>query len=324
MQRTGRPVEWPPMRFTLPTGPDFDFCSAICSHGFFMLAPNRWDPATRTLSTAVALNDETAVELRITAEKREVNIDVPHRLTARQRAMAGDAVRRMLRLDEDLASFHERCRQSPTHARAAETRFGRLIRSATLFEDIVKVICTCNVTWRQTVTMVEALVRRWGVPAMYGTAKAFPTAARLANVPVPTLRRSGKVGYRANYIGRLARETASGERALGAFEYGALPAEYLNEALQELPGVGPYGAANLCMLLGRYDFLAVDTEMKRFFDERYPGREWTPEAMREHYADWHPYPFLAYWYELWQGYTQRHGESTDWQPDATGRAITSR
>ena len=153
----------------------------------------------------------------------------------------------MLRLDEDFTGFHARCRESETHRQAAETGFGRLLRSASLFEDIVKVICTCNVTWRQTVAMVDAIVRQWGVPAdksrdrragldlpsegehEHGrsrpalqsprrSARGFPTPARLAGVRELTLRRVARVGYRAGFIRRLARDVADGRLELGPID----------------------------------------------------------------------------------------------------------
>ena len=35
---------------TLPVPPGFDLQAAVCSYGYFILAPNRWDPDTRTFA----------------------------------------------------------------------------------------------------------------------------------------------------------------------------------------------------------------------------------------------------------------------------------
>jgi hypothetical protein len=78
------------------------------------------------------------------------------------------------------------------------------------------------------------------------------------------------------------------------------------------------------MLLGRYDRLAVDSEMRRFLGQRYPRRRWTPAAMKAHYACWHPFEFLAYWYELWADYVARHGQADQWERQDVGRRITVR
>ena len=84
-------------------------------------------------------------------------------------------------MNEDLSEFYTRCRASSSHRQAAEMRFGRLLRSGTLFEDVVKVICTCNTSWAQTVTMVRNITEIWGVPTGCGDMKGFPTAERLAS-----------------------------------------------------------------------------------------------------------------------------------------------
>lgn len=229
----------------------------------------------------------------------------------------------MLRLDEDLSAFHESCRHTASHRRAADARFGRLLRGACLFEDLVKVICTCNVTWRQTVAMLDCIVRHWGVPSDVDGRPGFPTPFRLARVGVSTLRTSARVGYRAEFIHRLAKDAAAGTLDLNAIERFAGPSDDLYRMLRTIHGIGDYAAGHLCMLLGRYDRLAIDTEILRFLRQCYPRRNWTPERIRQHYRRWHPHQFLAYWYELWRDYVDRHGQSEHWHPDHTGRNITA-
>jgi len=319
--RLGRPAG---MRKNLATPSDFDFASAVCSHGFFVLAPNTWDPSAKTLHTVVALDDRLALAVTVRQSG-------PHRLIIRSNTSAADqsaaairAVRRMLRLDEDLSEFHDLCRQFPTHRRAVGERFGRLLRGASLFEDLVKVICTCNVAWRQTVAMVDRLVQHWGVPTADGQARAFPTPARLAAVSPADLRRLARVGYRAAFIHDLARRVADGTLDLDEIERFTGPSDERYRRLRQIKGVGDYAASHLCMLLGDYSRLAVDTEMLRLLKQRYPRRKLTPAAIRAHYSAWQPYQYLAYWYELWSDYVGRHGRSDLWNPQQVGSRITDR
>jgi hypothetical protein len=277
------------VRLEFTPGSDFDFRSAVCSHGFFMLAPNVWDAATGRLETAIPLNDRRAVVVALGAAPRRGAGDFRaggtvwarcgEALEAAERGVVRSAVRRMLRLDEDLSAFHARCRATHSHRRAAELRFGRLLASASLFEDMVKVICTCNTGWGQTVGMIERIVSRWGVPAEGGR-RGFPTPARLARARPGTLRRAARVGYRADFISRLARDVAAGRLDLDALEHFDGPTGALHRRFRQIHGIGDYAAAHLCMLLGRY--------------------------------------------ELWQGYIAEHGESADWSPAGAGRRITVR
>ncbi len=308
----------------LRAGPDFDFRSAVCSHGFFMLAPNSWDPGGGVLSTAVAVDDEHAVaaDLQAAADGR-----VRILLTGRPGRAAVGAVRRaavrMLRLDEDLSGFHARCRSSRTHRPAARQRFGRLLRGASFFEDVVKVICTCNTAWSRTVVMVGNLVNSWGVPAEGTGRRAFPTPGRLAVATEARLRAAG-LGYRAAWIAALARAVADGRLDLTAFERSAAPTADLMRDLRRIRGIGPYGAAHLAMLLGRYGCLAWDSEMRRMLGGREPGRRWTPAEAIDYYRIWEPYQFLAYWYDLWRDYADVHGAPHLWDPSIVAGGITRR
>ncbi len=312
--------------------PDFDFRTAVCSHGFFVLAPNAWDPAKQSLRTVVTLDEDKAVSVVIRERRAGSKADVsgnglvvscPAGLSSPQRTTVLRAVCRMLRLNEDLSGFHELCRASKTHRQAAEMRFGRLLRSATLFEDVVKVICTCNTSWAQTVAMVRNITDLWGVPAKGTTDRGFPTPARLAEVSPATLRKKARVGYRADFLHRLACDVVEGEVDLEAIESFDGSSDELYEIVQSIHGIGDYAAAHLCMLLGHYDRLAVDTELKRFLTERHPGKRFTPASLRMYYDRWEPYQFLAYWYELWSDYTHRHGQSHQWEPARIGKRITS-
>lgn len=313
-----------PTRMRLSTPTDFNFPGAVCSHGFFVLRPNRWEPASAQLTTVIALNSHRAIEVTIRqGAGRNLHVTCSACLAAEERARVRAAVRRMLRVNEDFADFHRRCRSTPSHRQAARVKFGRLLRGADLFEDIIKVICTCNVAWRQTVAMVEHLVAHWGIPTDDGCGRAFPSAPGLARVPIAELRRKARVGYRATFIQQTARSVAEGRCDLDALSGFEGSSDDLMRELRQLAGIGPYAAANLCMLLGRYDQLAIDTEMKRLLADRFGHGDPTPAKIRAHYAPWAPYQFLAYWFELWQDYTRRLGRPEHWTPEDIGRKITT-
>src|SRR5205085_801348 len=56
-------------------------------------------------------------------------------------------VRHMFRLDDDLQSFYEVISAETEFAWIAEQGAGRLLRSPTVYEDLVKMICTTNCSW---------------------------------------------------------------------------------------------------------------------------------------------------------------------------------
>ena len=65
------------------------------------------------------------------------------------------------RLDEDLSAFYASV-AADGDLSWCTTGAGRMLRAPTVFEDVVKTICTTNCTWAATVRMVSALVHELG------------------------------------------------------------------------------------------------------------------------------------------------------------------
>jgi 3-methyladenine DNA glycosylase/8-oxoguanine DNA glycosylase len=200
-------------------------------------------------------------------------------------------ITRMLQLDVDTTEFIELSRASPTHAWVEKSGFSRLLCGTTLWEDAVKIIATTNTMWRQTVRMVELLV------GVCGRDGAFPTPRDIVRFSEDELQRECRLGYRAKSIHRLAQRFV--ER--NGFDGDGSWDSYL-----ELPGIGPYGAAHLLAMDGRHDFIAVDTEFRRFVRETYhAGRAVTDATMLRRYAKWGRWKYLAYWSELHRSVAER-------------------
>jgi len=82
--------------------------------------------------------------------------------------------------------------------------------------------------------------------------------------------------------------------------------EELFKSYRTLPGIGPYGAAHLLAMDGRHDFIAVDTEFRRYVRETYhKGRRISDGTMLRRYRKWGRWKYLAYWSELWSSIAGR-------------------
>jgi N-glycosylase/DNA lyase len=208
-------------------------------------------------------------------------------------------IARMLQLHVDTSEFLALAGRSPSHTWVVETSFGRLLCGSTLFEDIVKIIATTNTMWRQTVRMVELLVEKCGRKSPLGF-RAFPDAEEIARFSEHELQEDCRLGYRAKSIHRLATGIAAGSIDLTQISNPNQKTEELFEAYRTLPGIGPYGAAHLLAMDGRHDFIAVDTEFRRFVRDTYHGgRRVSDETMLRRYKSWGRWKYLAYWSELW-------------------------
>ena len=207
---------------------------------------------------------------------------------------------RMFQLHLDTSEFMAIARASEAHAWVASAGFGRLLCGSTLFEDAVKIITTTNTTWRQTMRMVELLVQKCG------RSGAFPEPKDVARFTPDDLQRDCRLGYRAKSIHGLAAGIVDGSINLDAITDPSQSTEDLFDSYRSLPGIGPYGAAHLLAMDGRHDFIAVDSEFRRFIREtHHKGRRVSDKTMLRRYAKWGKWKYLAYWSELWKAVAEQ-------------------
>ncbi|XP_077230336.1 uncharacterized protein LOC143863529 [Tasmannia lanceolata] len=144
--------------------PNFNLEKAVCSHGLFMMPPNLWISPTKTLQRPLRLsNPIKSVTVQISQHSSSssssscIHIWVfgLHSLSHEDRQTIQSQVVRMLRLSDDderkIREFHK------VHVESKERGFGRVFRSPTLFEDMVKCILLCNCQWPRTLSMSRAL-----------------------------------------------------------------------------------------------------------------------------------------------------------------------
>lgn len=291
--------------FKLSARPPFRFLSVIRSHGWYQLAPYRWDAEAQIFQSVERLESGRVVVLEITGTNEGVSVSVAGRLSKQEQAELAGKVRWMFNLDADFSEFYALADREPRLAHCRPGAHGRLLRSSSLFDDIVKVMLTTNIQWSGTKRLASALVNYYGEPAEGDSGRrAFPTAARLARTRETTLRALG-LGYRAPYLLQLARGVTSGRINLTPLLDAARPTDKVRRDLLRLPGIGPYAAATLLGILGRYDYIGVDTEavsaVSRGF---YNGRPVSEKEVNAVFERWGRFKALAYWFWDWDGQGQ--------------------
>ncbi len=239
------------MQIIIPSTPNFSFYETVAAHGWRRLLPFAWDEDTQTLSRAEDLGNGRVVNLTIRAGGGEVVVETDADADRREIAAR---IRRMLQIEMPLDEFHAYCRTQPALAAIADNVRGRMLRSPTLFEDVVKVIATTNTTWAQTIAMTARIVASFGTEG-----RAFPTPTQIAAVPPEEFAEKARMGYRSAYVHAIASAIVGGSLDLEAWQSEALPAADLRKRLLGLPGVGPYGAACLLLYLGKPEHVNSDS-----------------------------------------------------------------
>lgn len=239
--------------------------------------------------------------LRVREAAGGVAVEVDDTLSAAERDEIAHKVTWMLGLDQDFSDFYALARDEVKLARVEREAQGRVLRSPTLFEDVVKTILTTNTSWAGTIRMVEAIVSQFGDPLPADPARhAFPTPDQLASADEETLRSTAKLGYRSPYVLELAREVASGALDVESLKVDDIPTTELRKRLLAIKGVGSYAAANLLMILGRYNFIPVDSwAVKMVSHEWYDGERVGPAEVEAAFERWGEWKGLAYWFWDW-------------------------
>ena len=288
-------------------GEPIDLLRTITSHGVAALPPmfpnEDAGALTMTLETAPGKARTVFVE---PGGRRRVRMSVLGAAPGKRDFDAlVDMTRHVLRLDEDLSPFYAVAEGDPELAWVTSGA-GRMIRSPTVYEEIVKTVCTTNCAWGATVRMVNALVENLGTPAPRAPAtgiegRAFPSPESMASVGEDFYRDVVRAGYRGRYFMELAESVAGGDLDVEEFANASadeLPDDELEQRLLALPGVGPYAAAHIMMMLGRYSRLILDSWTRPKY-ARLRGRKAVKDStIVRRFRPYRNYAGLAFWMYL--------------------------
>jgi 3-methyladenine DNA glycosylase/8-oxoguanine DNA glycosylase len=284
----------------IPLPPDFSFDGVVRSHGWYDLPPFSYDREKGSLRTHVELEPLTPTLSRGERGKAaEIVFRARNgRLEAKSELLDRNALRRIARrvfaLDVDLNGFARSIVGEPELVRALASGRGRILRAPSLFEDAVKMLLTTNCSWAATKGMVIRLIALAGAEG-----RVFPSALALAAFSTPRLKAKVRCGYRAASLARFARRVAREELDLARWERPDAPVDEIRDAILSEHGFGPYAAEGLLRILGRHDYLALDSWVRQEYRRRYPGpRRTTDRAIARRYARYGAHRGLALWLDM--------------------------
>ena len=280
-----------PVSLFIDTPRNFSFRSTVYSHGWCELAPFALDTEDWRLSYVFRDGNSRSVAATIYEEAKRIRIDLNRKPS--NSPLLLNNVRHILRLDDDLDGLYSTINGHERLNWITEKRAGRMLRSPTVFEDLVKTICTTNCSWSLTKIMVTNLVEK------LGAANAFPTPEAMASVNSDFYRNEIKAGYRSPYFVELAESVASGKLDPEAWLTSDLPTPELKKEMKKVKGVGDYAAENLLKLVGRYDGLALDSWLRSQFYKNHNKENPCPDKKIErHYKKFGQWRGLVIWCDM--------------------------
>lgn len=286
------------MEIKIPTPRDFNYKRTVRSHGWYELLPFELDEEHWTLTRVFDLGEGQPITAKINGTNRGLTVRVARRLTKRATERLTRDVRHIFRLDDDMGDFYAAVSADADFDWIPKQGAGRLLRSPTVYEDLVKSICTTNCSWALTDKMVTGLVKNLGREASDGR-RAFPTPESMAAMPEEFYREEIRAGYRAPYFKELAERVASGELDVESWLTSDLPTDKLKREMKRVKGVGDYAAENLLKLVGRYDVMALDSWVRGKFARMHnQGRAAKDSKIERHYSRFNSWRGLALWCDM--------------------------
>ncbi len=286
------------MQFIVPAPPDMNFHSVIHSHGWPSLAPfSRLE--NEGVRYTLALPTGRVVTFDMVGAAEGVGVETMADLDADEADAVQSTVRRIFNMDLDLTPFYDWA-DDTVYEWARERGVGRVLISPTLWEDLVKVLCTTNTTWSQTVSM-SARISELGPQGAAG-AHAFPAAGTLGAMDPEALNERIRVGYRIKGLHKLA--TAIDTGATDPEAWRALDADAAFKAVRGLHGFGDYAAGTIMRYLGHYHRISIDTVAREVFAGVHRNGEKAADdkEIAAHYAQHGAWQGLVQWLDHFMFY----------------------
>jgi 3-methyladenine DNA glycosylase/8-oxoguanine DNA glycosylase len=300
------------MELTIPTPSTFNFKRTAISHGWYDLPPFELKQETWTLTRVIDLGRANPVTAQIKQAGRAVKINLARDVGDASARKIIRNVRHMLRLDDDMTGFYNAVANDADFSWIATSGAGRLLRAPTVFEDLVKMICTTNCSWALTDKMINSLVDALGRKSSDGR-RSFPRAETMASMSEKFYREDVRSGYRAPYLKELASRVASGDIDVESWLTSELPTAELKREMKRVKGVGDYAAENMLKLVGRYDGLALDSWVRgKFARIRNGARKTSDKKIERYYSRFGEWRGLALWCDMTRDWLEEEQAPLKW------------
>jgi N-glycosylase/DNA lyase len=301
-----------PVSVSAPAG--FHLKATALSHGWHECSPMSWSEGGQCFQVIDRIKDE-AYRVSVVQPSRggrrsrrlNITIETSDRNGADPSAAIDELVRRLrlsLGLERDLSEFYRLCASHPVLRVAPAIGAGRIIRSASMTENIVKAICGTNVNWTQAVKMINRIGQLGPIVPHFRSQSAWPTPREILRAGDRYLKDVCRLGYRTDSILAFCRDVA--ERRFDPDKLDSLAAdpavssEEIVKVLLKIPGVGPSSANYLVGFLGRHDRLSIDTSTVAHVRAMHTnGKKPTFKQIERIYASYGKWKNLVWWVESW-------------------------
>jgi 3-methyladenine DNA glycosylase/8-oxoguanine DNA glycosylase len=280
-----------PRKIELKLAPK-DLKVILFSHGWLVLAPYEYNENPLSLKFPYDTPGGCGlIEIRAAGRHCEL---VVHRGSFKT---AQKITERVLALDCDLKKTYRLAGADPQFAWFKKRKFGRLLRTPTLFEDCLKTIFSANTVFKRTITMTQKLV------ALYGTDiagyRAFPTPRRLAKVREKEFREKIGCGYRAPYLISLIEKALEKPDIFVGDGWKALDSDRFAGEISAVKGIGPGAVNNISCIYQKPQSFVIDSYVVKRAEELWgvkPDR--LENYLKNKYGRFDTFAPIVFWFDM--------------------------
>jgi N-glycosylase/DNA lyase len=213
-------------------------------------------------------------------------------------------VARALSLHRDLSEFYALCENHPSLWVVPYIGAGRMLRSTTMTENVVKAICATNVNWTQAVKMINRLGQLGPPIRHFVNLNSWPTPREILRAGEGYLKEVCRLGYRSATIMKFCEDVCEGRRDVECLydlaDSADVSSDELLEHLRPIPGIGPSSSHFLLSALGRNDRMSIDSATIAFVAKaHFNGKKPTPKQVERVYEKYGRWKNLVWWLESW-------------------------
>ncbi len=288
------------MKFTLSLPGNFNFWATVYSHGWCALPPFHVDKEAGRVHVVIPDGNGRYDDVSLYEKKKALygSIENTAFLTPQKISHISKCISSMFRTEESFEEFYAESKKHSRYRWISKHGAGRLLRCPTVFEDVVKMICTTNCSWSLTEVMIKALVTKLGTH-IHNDVYSFPSPEVMASCSESFLRKEIRCGYRAPYLLELSKKIAGGKLNVEKWRTSQEPTEELFKQVRSVKGVGEYAAGNILKLLGRYDYLGLDSWCRgKFYELFKKGRKVKDSTIEKYYAPFGKWRGLFLWMDV--------------------------
>lgn len=294
---------------------DFSLKATVLSHGWHECAPMSWSEGGKCFQLVERDRDrvfricvtEPPIRSRV-SKTLSVSVDTDARNGAIVEEEVIEALVARLRvalgLDLDLSEFYAMCAEDDVLSVVPKIGAGRMIRSVSMTENILKALCSTNVNWTQAVKMINRMCQLGPNLTHFRNLSAWPTPREILRAGKKYLSDVCRLGYRCDSILKFCDDVASGRFDPASFDVLAadpgVSSEDLVKMFQQIDGIGPTSANYLIGFLGRHDRLAIDSATYAHVAKLHTrGKKPTARKIERIYAKYGKWKNKACWLENW-------------------------